>query len=336
LAREITARGPPASEPRLGRIVKLAIVAAKTIELRLTAGRVDEGFLQPFAGGLLWCDRPVGAGKRAPAPSPGFGHTGSAFAAVYDGPGLVAGGIQRIRSFVAGDGTRKVEFEDGETFLIAAAGDRVARVGSTTTDEVAPQTLERALGPPMALALAAGSIFLLHASALVGRRGVVAICGDSGAGKSTLAAAAMTMPELGLARVADDQLPVVLEMSPRALPHFPQLKLAPGEWYPSDASASLPLAMVVAAAREVTPPDDSTFEPRLERLDATTACLLLASATVAARLFDRDLLERHLRACAAASQRLQVCRLTHPSGLGRLRVPLTMLSGSMSHASSAE
>ena len=305
-------------------------MATETIELRLTGDGAYQGWLQPFAGELLWCDQPVGSeGSRAPAPSADIVRTSSDFAPVYDGPGLVAGGVQRIRSFVAADGTRKVEFEDGETFLIAAAGDRIARVGAASADAPPQRTLERALGPPTALALAVRGTFLLHASALAGSRGVVAICGESGTGKSTLAAAAGALRELGLSRVADDQLPVVLGARPTALPHFPQLKLPPQDWYAPGAPAVLPLLMVVEALRRV--PDASHPSPPagIEPLRASQACLFLAGATVAARLFDRQLLTRHLAACAAASESLQVSRLRFASGVDRLPEPLAALAASL-------
>ena len=325
---EHAARQP--ARPGARSSLSSSIVPTGTIELRLTGDAAREGWLQPFAGGLLWCDRPVGrGGSRAPAPSAGVAPSSSGFALVYDGPGLVAGGMQRIRSFVAADGTRKVEFEDGETFLIAAAGDRIARLVATAAEAPAQRTLERALGAPMALALALRGIFLLHASALAGPRGVIAICGESGTGKSTLASAAASWRDLGLSRVADDQLPVALGARPTVLPHFPQLKLPPEAWHAPGAAAVLPLRMVVQALRSAPAGGDSAPPARIEPLRAAQACLFLAGATVAARLFDRQLLTRHLEACAAASESLYVCRLRYASGLDRLREPLAALAASL-------
>lgn len=286
--------------------------------------------MQPLAGGLLWCDQPVGdTASRAPAPSSGIAPQSSDFDLVYDGPGLVAGSMQRIRALVASDGTRNVEFEDGETFLIAPAGDRISRVAGGPADASPQQTLERALGPPLALALAVRGTFLLHASALAGPHGVVAICGESGAGKSTLAAAAASWPELGLSRVADDQLPAALGPRPNALPHFPQLKLLPEAWHSPDAPAALPLLMVVEAFRAASDPGRSSHPATIERMPPSQACLFLAAATVAARLFDRQLLTRHLSACAAASESLQVGRLHYASGIDRLREPLATLAATL-------
>jgi len=304
-------------------------VATGTIELRLTGDGAGEGWLQPLAGGLLWCDQLVGReASRAQAPLGEIERNTSDFVLVYDGPGLVAGGVQRIRSLVAADGTRKVEFEDGETFLIAAAGDRIVRVVAAPEGTPPRQTLERALGAPMALALAVRGVFLLHASALAGRRGVVAICGESGTGKSTLAAATASLREVGLSRVADDQLPVALGPRPTVLPHFPQLKLPPEDWYSPRAPAVLPLLMVMEAQRS-TPDGGSAPPVTIELLRASQACLLLAGATVAARLFDQQLLTRHLASCAAASESLQVGRLRYASGVDRLREPLAALTASL-------
>jgi hypothetical protein len=310
-------------------------VTPGSIQLRLSGERISEGWLQAFAGGFLWCDRPIGPdGSRAPAPAAEPLPGSSDFAPIYDGPGLVAGGVQRIRSFVAPDGTRKVEFEDGETYLISAAGDRIVRVAAGPAGMVTDQALERALGAPMALALAARGIFLLLASALAGPRGVVAICGRSGTGKSTLAAAAASVPELGLSRIADDQLPVELGARSRAYPHFPQLKLAPAAWHASGPPTELPLLMVVQALR--SPPGD-TWPPaaKIEPLPPAETCLVLAGATVAARLFDSPLLTRHLAACAAACKSLQVSRLHYASGVARLRDPLAALAEALARLPAA-
>jgi hypothetical protein len=56
----------------------------------------------------------------------------------------------------------------------------------------------------------------------------------------------------------------------------------------------------------------------IARLGPTAACLALARATVAAKLFDPVLLQRHFELCAAAGRELPVHRLRYPSGLEHL------------------
>src|SRR5688572_21416914 len=131
------------------------------IMLDLTGRSQREGWLEPLAGGLLWCDQRLGpAAARAPRPTCAALPEESELRLVYDGPGLVDGGIQRIRTFIAATGTRRVELEDGESFRIAAAGDRIERVVAHPGTSFGPPKIERVLGAPLALALAVRGIFL--------------------------------------------------------------------------------------------------------------------------------------------------------------------------------
>jgi len=157
----------------------------------------------------------------------------------------------------------------------------------------------------------------LHASALVIDRRVVALTAESGGGKSTTAAAATS---LSLDRIADDQLPVRLGPHPRALPHFPQPKLAAAAHYPAEAPAALRLLALVEIAHAPT-----TEAISIERQSQSAASLALARATVAARLFDRALLADHFVATTNAAASCVVARLSYPSGVERLPEVLTAL-----------
>jgi len=174
----------------------------------------------------------------------------------------------------------------------------------------------------MVLALALHGIHLLHAAALAGARGAVALAADSGTGKSTLAAAAAHRPGLGLRRIADDLLAVRLEaLRPLALPRFPQLKLEPpGPSTPVESEA-LPLAAVCLLDRR-----GGEAPALLERLDGPQALRALIDATVGARLFDSGLLGRHFEACAEAARFLHVYRLRYGSGVERLGAPLALVA----------
>lgn len=288
----------------------------------------DHGFLQRLAGENVWCDLPLTHdAAAADLHSPPHPVRDAAWTPIYDGPGLLAGGVERIRSERGDLGGYRVTHQDGETFLVAADGGTIRRHaasagGAGGSDDFAFTHITRALGAPLALALALRDIYLLHASGLAGNDGsVIALTAESGGGKSTLAAAAAASPELGLSRVADDQLPVRLGRAPAALPHFPQLKLPPDAQYPAGQAAVVGFRALVEL--EV---DAACAAPALARESPPSAIQSLVRATVAAKLFDRELLARHFNACASAALTLPVYRLRTPQDLDRLGETLAVLA----------
>lgn len=276
--------------------------------MRLLASPEREGFSQRLADTRIWSDVALGPGAdRESRREPVQVAATRDWKLVYDGPGLVEGRIERVVSRIAPGGERRVEFADGESFELTADGMLLRRVEGRLPSEIAAT---RALGAPLALALALRGVYLLHASA-VGRDGrALALAAPSGGGKSTLARHAVAY---GLPRVADDILPVRLEPRPEALPRFPQPKLTDEERYPEAAPDRLRLGALVEIAH--SPRYRSISATRLEPADAAFA---LARATVAARLFDESLLARHFAACAHAASALPLFRLTYPSGVERL------------------
>ncbi|HLF56293.1 MAG TPA: hypothetical protein VI942_05540, partial [Thermoanaerobaculia bacterium] len=282
------------------------------IVLTLDLAPGASGYTQRVAGFELWCDRPLGPSAR-PAARPRLDVTSPCEeeTVVFDGLALDGGHLRRVVAAIDGAGERRVEFDDGESFRVAADGGSVRRWRAPAVGDDAGRTLERALGAPLALALAARGVHLLHASALALGDAAVALTAESGVGKSTLAASAD--PDGAWRRIADDLLPVRLGLDPRALPHFPQLKLAPAEEYPASAPLAVRLAAVVELDRG---PEDGPLA--LERLDPAAAALVLARATAAALLFDASLLGAHLAACAASAGHLTVARLHYPSGRSHL------------------
>jgi hypothetical protein len=301
-------------------------VSSRPIVLSLAAGRSRDGFVTRLAGIELWSDVPLVAGA-SPAPRPPVAAEISddddddGWQLVHDGPALDLGALRRVRAWRDGRGRRRIDYEDGESYRIAGGVVARRRPGAA-----ADRVLERALGAPLALALAERGIYLLHAAALATPAGAVALAADSGVGKSTLAAAAAAdTAQRGWTRIADDLLPVRLGARPEALPHFPQLKLAPAEQYPAAAAERLPLAAVVELDR-LAP---AAEPPASQRLGPAAAALALARATAAARLFDGELLAAHLAACAAAAECLAVARLSYPGGLGRLGAALDRLAAEL-------
>jgi hypothetical protein len=284
--------------------------------------------VQPLAGSALWSADPVAAAARpAVRPTtpraPGLAAT-TTWRVVFDGEGIDLGRPRRVVVKLAASGERLLEYDDGARFWIAPGGEAIERVARGDLD--ARGSLERAIGAPLALALAVRGVYLLHASALRLDRRVIALAADSGVGKSTLAAAVERAPGLGLRRVADDILPVRLGAASAALPHFPQLKLAAADGYPPAAPGSWPLGALVELERCEPVPAGDVAPIRFERLSGAPAALALTRATVASRLFDEALLTAHLAACAAAADALVVARLRFPSGLDRLPATLERLT----------
>jgi hypothetical protein len=177
---------------------------------------------------------------------------------------------------------------------------------------------EALLGPALALACARRGIFVLHASAVVLRGGVVGFLGESGAGKSTLArllveAGAMSpmapVAPGDVALAADDLLPVGPDAA--ALPHFPQLKL--------DATATAALARLAPSypllrlcVLEPAPPASAAGS---EALPPGSAAAHLLRHTIAGSLFAEDLLTEHLAFAAGVAGRVPIHRLTVPRRL---------------------
>lgn len=165
-------------------------------------------------------------------------------------------------------------------------------------------------GPVEVLARAMCGQFCLHASAIhVAGRGVVAFVGESGAGKSTLARLIHEDGGGSWPRVADDVLPVSLGTSGVEVdPAFPQPKLSPEEQYRCDQG---PQRLPLIALYRLGPPSDGEAVQSV-RARPYEALAIVAGNTMAARLFDGYLLERHLAFSAAVAATVFPRTLTYP------------------------
>ncbi len=258
-------------------------------------------------------ERPADDPEAFPVPpSPPAAGPGDA-RVLFAGSGWVADGQRRVECRFDGGAYRLAVGGVGELWV--AADGRCLGCGRPAPG-LEPRLARLALiGPALTLALAAQGTFCLHASAVETPSGVFAFAGESGAGKSTLARM-LAGPPLGYRRVADDLLP----LDPRSEPpvaraDFPQLKLKRAEQPFMTGPPSLPLraVFVIGPPAAGAPPRESV---EIEPLTAKTATLALVRHTVASRLFDPGLLERHLQASAALARAVLVRRLSYPWGEG--------------------
>jgi len=174
----------------------------------------------------------------------------------------------------------------------------------------------------------------LHASAVLGRRGVLALCGHSGSGKSTLAYA---LREAGFAQFADDGVVIALE-SDRvlacALPFAPRLRpasferfssglrLPPGSPAKGSRPSHAPLAGVVVLHQDAA----HSGSPRCRAVDPAQAFTALLTH---AHCFDVDssatttsLVHDYL----AIAERVPAFELTYAPGLDALPEIIGILS----------
>jgi hypothetical protein len=198
--------------------------------------------------------------------------------------------------------TYVVRVEALPALLVTRAG--CAVVPGVESEPVDGTLVEAVLGPGLIVALALDDVFTLHASAVEVDSAAVLLLGESGAGKSTLARALGASP--GCTRLADDVIPSVIAGGVmEVLPHYPQLKLPAALQYAAGKPEHVPVRVIYELQGSEEDVGPTLVEPAGHR-DAT---VMLAGHTVAARLFDAALLERHLAFCAAAAGAVPVRRV---------------------------
>ena len=167
--------------------------------------------------------------------------------------------------------------------------------------------VELLTGPAMMLLLARLKTYCLHASAVSTSAGVVAFIGESGAGKSTLAW------EAGDAwrQLSDDILPILYEKDRRgvhASAQFPQLKLEMAA-SPSFSLGDLNLEYIF----RINP--EPTAKVAFRRMPKSEAMLQFARHTVAARLFNEKMMDRHVKFATYVANRVPMIELSYPRDL---------------------
>ena len=164
--------------------------------------------------------------------------------------------------------------------------------------------LELLTGPALLLLLAQLNVFCLHAGSIATPFGNVAIIAESGAGKSTLSS------HVGddWSQLSDDILPL---KGKKLLPNFPQLKLPNAV---SEGRFGLDDSLRVIFRVNPIPCGDIQFR----RLSTVEAMLQVVRHTVAAKLFNRDLLSEHASFANELVSSVSVIELSYPRDLSRL------------------
>jgi hypothetical protein len=162
------------------------------------------------------------------------------------------------------------------------------------------------IGPVLVLALAIRGVWCLHASAAMFRERVMVFLGESGRGKSTLARYLARNKEWQL--IADDILPVRMGRGEVCVhPGFPQLK------YTKDTQpgSSLPdqLSMNMICDLDQGDPDQM---PALQPLSFSRAVQVLLWNTAGTRMFNSQLLSKHLDFSTTAMELLSAFKLIYP------------------------
>lgn len=248
--------------------------------------------------------------SRAPAPSknsvPGHLSRSADPKLIFHGPGRVDSQDTEVQCFRHPDGYQLV-VDGAGAFGINSQGSQIVLYEKTPQGSTGALN-DVVLGPALTLALALQGTWCLHASAVALGQQIVCFMGRSGSGKSTLAAF-LDSSESPWRRVADDVLPVKLERDGvDVLPHFPHLKL-PAERQPS---TGMPERAPLSAIYLIACSNKAGRGAEVRSLTAQEGALALAGLTVAARIFDPDLLARHLAFCTKAIAHISVRELIYP------------------------
>ena len=199
-----------------------------------------------------------------------------------------------------------LKVEDCGEYFIAPHGETVGWSGWQPDRDLRKIDREIILGPVIVLALALRNIWSLHASAVMYNGNVVVFLGESGQGKSTLTT--YLAQNAGWQLVADDILPVKIdENGVSVLPHFPQLKLPinaqPGVGLPE----SLPLKYICVLTHA-----EPSQMPELQTLSTAQTVQSLLGHIAGTRMFNAELLTKHLKFSTQAGKQIPAYRLIHP------------------------
>jgi hypothetical protein len=223
-----------------------------------------------------------------------------------------------VAAYGATDGTaHRMHMPGLASFAWRDGSDEVTADAAHAAHDAVVDAFQRCVLP---MALHTRGLQVLHASAVRGPRGVVALCGPSGTGKSTLAYGLASRPGHVLwadDAVAFDAAPGTVRALP--LPFSMHLRPASADYFGAEpaglstvAAAPSPLAAVVVLERAVAPEEPVARATRIGAADAFTAVLQHAYCfDLEARPRRRETAEQYLDLTA----RVPVYRLRFRHGL---------------------
>ena len=215
---------------------------------------------------------------------------------VYQGPGLV-GGIHYQVECRSGPAGYVLSLSHGSRFSIRSDGARITRLAG-------PAEVEILLGPVLILALALQGRWCFHASAVRARSEVLAFMGESGSGKSTIVNYLSAHHQDRFQWLADDCL-VLESREGKVIAHadFPQLKLSSQQRVEVTQSV-LKTAYLIDLGSE--------GPPEVKPLGGLEGFTALAGHTLAARLFNRRLTQKHIEFCSKVPEVANIYWLALP------------------------
>jgi len=169
--------------------------------------------------------------------------------------------------------------------------------------------LEVVIGPALILLLALKGTYCLHAGAIATPYGNIGLIAESGLGKSTLS----SHIDSNWQQISDDILPLFYKEERFRLGEFPQLKLAESRCLTKmRQGSSLDLIFRLT--------DKESSEIHFVPLRRTDALLQIVRHTVAARLFDNNMMKQHAKFAKRLSGVAPVIELSYPRQIDQLDI----------------
>lgn len=221
-------------------------------------------------------------------------------------------GTQREFRYWRKNGFSQIDLDDTPICHVDLNADLIHILNDAPFDD--PINLEVVTGPALVTLLAKKHVYCMHAGAVSTDVGVLAMVGESGVGKSTLS----RHKDSHWAQISDDILPLRLNnelTTIHVVEDFPQLKL-PACRVVAPPSRELALDFLLRLAPQ--PTEQISFKV----LSRTDALLQIVRHTVAARLFDQNVMREHARFAKRMSGRIPVIEVNYPrnlNGLAELR-----------------
>lgn len=216
--------------------------------------------------------------------------------------GWVAGD-ERIMEVYESESGFLLKVENCGEYFITPRGEEVGK--QEGPKELSQLHREILLGPVIVFALALRNVWSLHSSAATYKETLFAFLGESGMGKSTLSA--YLSKQAGWNLAADDILPIQEENGLQALPRFPQLKLKVEEQPGIRLPEKLPLKTIC-----VLESVKANAKPELRKMNAAQAVQAFLRHIAGTRMFNTELLAKHLQFSTQAAAQVTAYSLKYP------------------------